>query len=71
MPLWQIGLKAKLSDTYVGLMKKSEDGKGTDDERKMLKEMTSRAVSRGHMVAENAARGIFPSYKKCPHAIAF
>lgn len=69
MPLWQIGIKAKLSDTYTGLLKKSEDGKGTFLERQNLKEMTSRAVSRGHLVAENAARGIFPSYKKLPTAM--
>ncbi|EPR18081.1 hypothetical protein M527_14025 [Sphingobium indicum IP26] len=69
MPLWQVGIKARLSRQYNALMGKSADGRGTLVERQNLKEMTSRAVSRGHMVAENAARGIFPSYTKCEHAL--
>lgn len=70
MPLWQIGMKARLSRQYNGLLGKSADGRGTLVERQNLKEMTSRAVSRGHMIAENAARGIFPSYAKCEPALS-
>lgn len=70
MTLWQLGAKAKLSSLYDGLLKKSEDGKGTAEERHALKILTSRALNRGHMIAENAARGIFPSYAKCPHAMS-
>ncbi|EQB13173.1 hypothetical protein [Sphingobium lactosutens] len=69
MPLWQIGIKARLSRQYSSLLAKSADGRGTLLERQNLKEMTSRAVSRGHMIAENAARGAFPSYAKCEHAL--
>ncbi|BAI95710.1 hypothetical protein Sj15T_00590 [Sphingobium sp. TA15] len=69
MPLWQIGVKAKLSPHYNRLLSKSEDGRGTIVERKNLKELTSRALKRGHMIAENASRGMFPSYVRCPTAM--
>ena len=69
MPLWQIGVKAKLSPHYNLLLSKSDDGRGTIVERKNLKELTSRALLRGNMIAENAARGVFPHYGKCPHAM--
>lgn len=68
-PLWRIGLMAQLSYTYTNLIKQSENRMGSVDDRNNLKELTSRAFKRGHMIAENAARGIFPSYKDCPHAM--
>ena len=68
-PLWRIGLIAQLSYTYTNLIKNSEDRMGSINDRNNLKELTSRAFKRGHMIAENAARGIFPSYKACPHAM--
>lgn len=71
MPLWQIGAKVKLSPHYNLLLSKSEDGRGTIVERKNLKELTSRALLRGHMIAENAARGVFPHYARCPLAVPF
>jgi hypothetical protein len=30
---------------------------------------TSRALLRARMISENAARGIFPSHKKCEYAL--
>lgn len=72
MTLWQIGEKVKLSGTYSD--QESRSKQQTYDQasdRKNLKELTSRALLRGQMIAENAARGIFPSYTKCPHAMPF
>jgi hypothetical protein len=69
-PLWRIGIIAQLSYTYTNLIKQSEDRIGSLVQRTKLKELTSRAFKRGHMIAENAARGIFPSYENCPHAMA-
>jgi hypothetical protein len=37
--------------------------------RMMLTILTSRAILRARMISENAARGVFPTYKKCEHAI--
>ncbi|MFX4088015.1 hypothetical protein ACKU27_23270 [Sphingobium yanoikuyae] len=64
--LWQVGAMARFSRQYRGI-RSSKDG--TFEDRKNLKELTSRALNRGRMIAENAARGIFPSYVKCEHAL--
>lgn len=72
MTLWQIGEKVKLSNTYSDQELRSQQR--TYDQagdRKNLKELTSRALKRGQMIAENAARGIFPLYANCPHAMPF
>jgi hypothetical protein len=68
--LWQIGAEAKLSTTYSDRLRgpKPSRHQQTDD-RTALKILTSRALNRGHMIAENAARGIFPSYAKCEQAM--
>lgn len=72
LTLWQIGECTKLSSVHDGFLKRKNEP--TKDEilkaRKAIKETTSRAINRGHMIAENAARGIFPSYAKCPDAVA-
>lgn len=68
--LWEIGVKGKLSGTYSDQEARSQQR--TYDQagdRKNLKELTSRALLRGHMIAENAARGLFPIYAKCEHAM--
>lgn len=69
--LWQIGERTKLSSVHDGFLKRKNEP--TEDEiskaRKAIKETTSRAINRGYMIAENAARGIFPSYAKCPNAV--
>lgn len=70
MTLWQIGVKAKLSRTFSNQEARSQHRTYDQaDDRKQLKELTSRALSRGHMIAENAARGVFPLFAKCPHAM--
>lgn len=70
LTLWQIGAGAKLSTFYSDQKKreKQPDYDQTGD-RIALKILTSRALNRGRMIAENAARGIFPSYAKCEHAL--
>jgi len=67
---WQIGAIAKLSSVYSD--RKARRKQATYSEvadHTALKELTSRSLSRGHMIAENAARGLFPSYAKCEHAL--
>lgn len=69
MALWRIGVHAKVSTTYSGRLE--PDGKLSPhqqtEDRNALKILTSRAITRGIMIAENAARGIFPSYAKNDH----
>lgn len=70
--LWRIGVHAKVSSTYSGRLDptaKLPRHQQTDD-RNALKILTSRALNRAHMMAENAARGLFPTYVKCDHAVA-
>jgi hypothetical protein len=64
--LWEIGALAELSTTYSARITK---GAGSAEDQQALKMLASRALYRGLMMAENAARGVFPSYGKCPHAI--
>lgn len=72
--LWWVGSKAKVSFSYSGsvdLQAKVERGDPGAHERIMLAIMTSRALLRGRLIAENAARGIFPSYAALPDALEF
>lgn len=69
--LWRVGVIAKVSDTYspeLDYTAKTVPNQDTYD-RMMLTILTSRAFHRGKLIAENAARGIFPSYAPRPHAI--
>ncbi|MFB9059353.1 MULTISPECIES: hypothetical protein [Sphingobium] len=68
---WQIGVMAKLSEAHSAYVKANPKRDPDDliDRHGALKILTSRALSRGHMIAENAARGIFPSYATCEHAM--
>jgi len=63
--LWRVGAKAKVSFSYSKSVDPTADvhrgGQGAH-ERIMLTIMTSRALLRGRLIAENAARGTFPSY---------
>ncbi len=67
LKLHEIGTIADLSSTYSARLQ-TED---SIDDRHALKILTSRAISRGMMIAENAARGVFPSYMKVAHAVKF
>lgn len=65
--LYEIGVISELSTTYSLRLAKYE---GDAEDRNALKILTSRALHRGIMIAENAARGKFPSYKRCEHAVS-
>lgn len=70
-PLWRVGARAKVSDTYspeLDARAKIARGEQTYD-RLVLAVLTSRAWSRGLALAENAARGRFPSYETPEHAV--
>lgn len=64
--LYEVGALAGLSSTYSSRF----DKEASAEDRDALKILTSRALHRGMMIAENAARGIFPSYQRHEHAIA-
>lgn len=69
MTLWQVGATAGLSVQHRSLDPSATPSAENAEGRTALKELTSRALGRGHMIAENAARGIFPSYAKCEYAL--
>lgn len=69
--LWRIGVRTGVSDTYspeLDYTAKTVPNQDTYD-RMMLSILTSRAFRRGKLIAENAARGIFPSYAPCRYSI--
>ncbi len=71
--LWRIGVRANASDTYSPELEFDANvipNQNTYD-RMMLTTLTSRAFLRARMISENAARGLFPTYIKCEHAIDF
>jgi hypothetical protein len=71
-PLWRVGARARVSDTYsreLDAGARIERGEQVYD-RAILAALTSRAWSRGMALAENAARGRFPSYDLPEHAVA-
>ena len=67
--LWRIGVQAKVSSTYSGRLKPDAalEAHQQIEDRNALKILTSRAISRGLMIAENAARGRFPTYVRPDH----
>lgn len=72
--LWRVGSRSKISFSYsrsVDPKSKVQYGGPGSHERIMLSIMTSRALLRGKYIAENAARGIFPSYAAFPEAKDF
>lgn len=70
-PLWRVGARAKVSDTYSPVLNaKARIPRGEQvTDRSVLAALTSRAWSRGLALAENAARGRFPSYDNPPHSV--
>lgn len=71
--LWRIGAELRISQTFSSEVDPRAK-RGTADTtyaRKILAILTSRALSNGVRIAENAARGIFPSNAKCPNAMKF
>ena len=70
--LWRVGARARVSDTYsreLDAASRIPRGEQVYD-RSVLAVLTSRAWSRGLALAENAARGRFPSYDQPEHAVA-
>lgn len=67
MPLHEIGAISEISSTYSGRVL---DGSATADDKERLRILTSRAILQGLMLAENAARGIFPSHSNNEHAVS-
>ena len=68
--LWQVGARAGFlpsAGSKVGLRVKATAM--NRDERNKLAVLASRAHSRSNLVAENAARGLFPSIKPCTNAL--
>lgn len=68
--LWQVGAKAgqlPSAGTRIGLRAKASPNNLVD--RNRLNAIAFRAHKRSHLVAENAARGLFPSIKPCPDAL--
>jgi hypothetical protein len=70
--LWRVGARARVSDTYSReLDAGARIARGAQVyDRSVLAVLTSRAWSRGLALAENAARGRFPSYAHPEHACA-
>ena len=69
--LWRVGARARVSDTYsreLDAASRIQRGEQVYD-RSVLAVLTSRAWSRGLALAENAARGRFPSYDQPEHAV--
>lgn len=69
--LWRVGARARVSDTYsreLDAASRIPRGEQVYD-RSVLAVLTSRAWSRGLALAENAARGRFPSYDQPEHAV--
>lgn len=74
LPLWQIGAMAGLSQTYSKRLAAADHDTAKNplaEDKNALKILTSRAISRGRMIAENAARGIFPSYAPLSEKVDF
>jgi hypothetical protein len=71
--LWRIGAEAQVSKTYSNEVdpKATKKTTLTSQARQTLTIVTSRALLNANMVAENAARGIFPSNAKHPYAVKF
>jgi len=72
-PLWKVGLVSKVSFTYSNLYNgvKTQLAETDQYDREMLTIITSRALLRGRMIAENAARGRFPLHESFPEALEF
>jgi len=71
--LWQIGVMAEISKSYSKQfdVKKTKRNANNSEELRSLEMMTSRKLRHARCLAENAARGIFPSIKKPEHMIEF
>ncbi len=71
--LWKIGVEANISKSYSKKFDafKSKRTAANYDEFRTLEQMTSRKFKIAVNIAENAARGNFPSQKACPYSVKF
>jgi hypothetical protein len=71
--LWQVGVEVNISKSYSKRFdsKTTKRNANNSDELRHLEMMTSRKYRQARHIAENAARGIFPSMKPPPHSVAF
>ncbi len=71
--LWQVGVAAQISKTYSKMfdVTKTKRTAMNSEEIRSLEMMTSRKLRQARHLAENAARGIFPSIKKPDHMVDF
>jgi hypothetical protein len=71
--LWRVGAQAKVSETYSPVLDPNMTEVSSADrfDREMLTIIASRALLRARMIAENAARGQFPTHEKCDAALEF
>ena len=71
--LWQVGVTAEISKSYSHLfdVNKTRRNATNSEELRNLEMMTSRKLRQARYLAENAARGIFPSMKQPEHMADF
>jgi hypothetical protein len=71
--LWQVGVGAKISKTYSEMfdVTKTKRNAMNSEEIRSLEMMTSRKLRQARRLAENAARGIFPSMKEPDYMVDF
>jgi len=71
--LWQVGVEAGISKTYSGQFdsKTTKRNANNSEEIRHLEMMTYRKFRQAKHIAENAARGIFPSMSKPEHMMNF
>lgn len=71
--LWQVGVAAQISKTYSKMfdVAKTKRNAMNSEEIRSLEMMTSRKLRQARRLAENAARGIFPSMKEPDHMVDF
>lgn len=71
--LWKIGVEANISKLYSTKFDAftSKRTAANYEEFRHLEQMTSRKFRIAMNLAENAARGVFPSQNPCPHLVKF
>ena len=75
IPLWMIGNKLELSPAHV--IQFNEDGNLSADELNVsdkkirLQIMASKLIAKAELIAENAARGLYPTDAPCKYALKF
>ena len=71
--LWQVGVEAKISDTYSKLFdaKTSKRTANNATDFRILEMMTSRKLRLAKNLVENAARGRFPDQTEPEHTVEF